>query len=85
LEKAVEENIESITEIEKKSCDITFKLQPINESLKKINDEIQEFEKKDESKLNNTDSDNTVDNEDKSKNKMEIKQCKFDRAGYCNQ
>ena len=53
--------------------------------MKKINDEIQEFEKKDESKLENTDADNTVDNEDKSRNEMEIKQCKFDRAGYCNQ
>ena len=58
MEKAVEENIESIAEIEKKSCDITFKLQQINESLKKINDEIQEFEKKGESKLDDTDADN---------------------------
>ena len=58
LEKAVEENIESIAEIEKKSCDISFKLQQINESLKKINDEIQEFEKKGESKLDDTDADN---------------------------
>ena len=84
LEKTVEENIESIAEIESKSLAITLKLQQINESLKKINDEIKECEKKEEIKLDKTDNDNTVENENISRNEKEIKQCKFDRAGYCN-
>ena len=85
LEKTVEENIETIAEIESKSCEITLKLEKINESLKKINDEIHEFEKKEELNLDETDTENTVDNKDKSINELEIKQCKFDRVGYCKQ
>jgi hypothetical protein len=89
LDTIVEEQTETIDDIEKKSNDITDKLNSINESLKKINNEIEELEKKCKCELNeanvaDVDATESDTERDETNIQEEIRQCRFDRVGYCN-
>ena len=81
LDTIVEEHTETVDEIEEKACDLKKKIDLVNESLEKINLEIAELEKK------NINEDNKVavdcDAIDKNDDRAEIRQCRFDRVGYC--
>ena len=83
IDKVVEEHIETIDEIEKKSCEITNKLESLNNTLKQINEEIVKLEKKHGCEIDGGKTDN-VDTAESNENKEEIRQCKFDRVGFCN-
>ena len=76
FDKIVEEHIENIGEIESKSLDITNKIDSINESLKKINDEIIELENKRVTNMEISDDIYVAET-------SEIRQCRFDRSGFC--
>ena len=81
LDKVVEEHTDGIDEIEEKVVDLKNKLTHINESLEKINNEIAVLEsKKNAEKLKVT---LECDIDDGQKDKEEIKQCRFDRVGFC--
>ena len=85
LDYVVEEHTDTIDEIEKKADDISSKLNAINVSLKEIDKEIKELESKrtsDQKELENA-NDDSVEN-DTANCDDEIRQCWFDRVGYCN-
>ena len=81
LGNVIEEHTDGIEEIEEKVSDLKNKLEQINGSLERINVEISKLESKEkhEEKVVNCD---TFDDEVKNDNE-EIKQCRFDRVGYC--
>ena len=74
IDPVIEEHNDSIEDLEKKSGDIAKKLNTLNESIQNMNIEIKDLETK-------------VKSEDKKdsnpENKQEIKQCRYDRVGYC--
>ena len=81
VEKVIEEHTETKDEIEEKASDIKKKLNLVNESLEKINLEIAELENKKNYGEVVVDFDTT--DSDNKKEQTDIKQCRFDRVGFC--